>query len=270
MQLVFGKSRWEMWDDPLETFLRRAKLDGFAATEIALFGLREAPAEVASLHAQYGLRLIGQVLTQGATCRDHLDSLEEQFARAIACGAAFVNSHAGRDIFSFEENCQVLQRAAALSRDSGLPFMLETHRGRPTYSAIETRRYLEALPELRLTADFSHWMVVHESGLSDQPENLDLAIRRSGYIHARVGYAEGPQVPDPRAPEWAGAVAGHLDVWQRLVDHHRATGAAELFITPEFGPPQYMHTAPYTRAPAADAWEVNVYMKSLLEQKLRG
>ena len=81
MQLVFGKSRWEMWDDPLETFLRRAKMDGFAATEIALFGLREAPAEVASLHAQYGLRLIGQVLTQGATCRDHLDSLEEQFAR---------------------------------------------------------------------------------------------------------------------------------------------------------------------------------------------
>ena len=53
-------------------------------------------------------------------------------------------------------------------------------------------------------------MVVHESGLEDQAENLELAIAHADYIHARVGYAEGPQIPDPRAPEWQHAVERHL------------------------------------------------------------
>ncbi len=127
---------------------------------------------------------------------------------------------------------------------------------------------MDALPELRLTADFSHWMVVHESDLADQPEHLDLAITRSGYIHARVGYAEGPQIPDPRAPEWKHAVDTHLKLWQRIVDVHKQAGNETLYITPEFGPPTYMHTLPFTNEPVADVWDINVYMKDLLQNVL--
>jgi sugar phosphate isomerase/epimerase len=268
VNLVFGKSKWEMGDDPLEAFLQRAKGSGFDATEIYLGALNETPAEIATLHEHYGLRLIGQILTQGQSYQDHVTSLEDQFAFASQCNVAFVNSQTSRDIFSFDENLHVLRRATELSSASGIPILIETHRGRPTYSAIETRKYLDALPELRLTADFSHWMVVHESDLADQPENLDLAITHSGYIHARVGYAEGPQIPDPRAPEWKHAVDTHLKLWQRIVDVHKRAGNETLYITPEFGPPTYMHTLPYTNAPVADVWELNVYMKDLLQNVL--
>ena len=201
MKLIFGKSKWEMGGDPLEVFLQRVVASGFEATEIYLGSLQESPQDIARLHSAYGLQLIGQILTRGQTYQDHIQSFESQFEFAAQCQVTLINCHAGRDIFSFEENVQIFQRVTQLSQSSGIPILIETHRGRPTYSAIETRKYLEAIPELRLTADFSHWMVVHESGLDDQGMNIELAITRADYIHARVGYAEGPQIPDPRAPE---------------------------------------------------------------------
>lgn len=268
MKLIFGKSKWEMWDDPLEVFLERVKTSGFEATEIYLGSLRESPAEIARLHSEYGLQLIGQILTQGQTHREHMQSLETQFEFAAQCNPVFINSHTGRDIFPLEENVEIFARLVHLSQNSGIPILVETHRGRPTYSAIETRKYLEAVPGLRLTADFSHWMVVHESGLDDQRENIELATARADYIHARVGYAEGPQIPDPRAPEWKHAVDRHLQLWQGIIDQHNSNGKETLYITPEFGPPSYMHTAPFTNQPVGDVWEQNVYMKELLASQL--
>ena len=268
LKLIFGKSKWEMSDDPLEVFLQRVTASGFEATEIYLGSLHESPTEIARLHTIYGLRLIGQILTRGGSYQDHIKSLESQFEFAAQCQVAFINSHAGRDIFSFAENVQVFQRITQLSQSSGIPILIETHRGRPTYSGIETRKYLDAVPELRLTADFSHWMVVHESDLADQRTNVELAMTRVDYIHARVGYAEGPQIPDPRAPEWQGAVARHLQPWQQIIDQHKRNDEESLYITPEFGPPAYMHTLPFTNQPVGDVWEQNVYMKDLLTSKL--
>jgi sugar phosphate isomerase/epimerase len=269
LKLIFGKSKWEMWDDPLEVYLQRVKSSGFQATEIYLGSLQESPQEIERLHASYGLELVGQILTQGQTCQDHIRSLDAQFEFAAGCNVQFINAHAGRDIFGFEENVQIFQYIARLSEGSGIPILVETHRGRPTYSAIETYKYLEAVPGLRLTADFSHWMVVHESDLSDQPENLELAISRTEYIHARVGYAEGPQIPDPRAPEWQQAVNSHMKLWQAIVDRYKQEGRERLYITPEFGPPAHMHTAPFTNQPVGDVWEQNEMMRDLLVQSLQ-
>jgi hypothetical protein len=125
------------------------------------------------------------------------------------------------------------------------------------------------MPDLKLAADFSHWCCVHESLLEDQEPALASAIQRSFHLHARVGHPEGPQVSDPRAPEWQPAVEAHLAWWQRIVDHRRRDGAELLTVCPEFGPPDYMPTLPYTRQPVADLWELNCHMKRLLESRLR-
>ena len=264
MNIIFVKTKWEMWHEPLDVFLDRAVSDGFEATEIFLETESASAAEMSNAHRERGLALVGQILTQGGTADAHIRSLEEQFEYAAACGPIRINHHAGRDIFSFEDNARILERVIQLGRDSGIPVTVETHRGRPTFAATETRRYLEALPKLRLTADFSHWMVVHESDLRDQEDTLALAIERSDHIHARVGYEEGPQVPDPRAPEWKGHVDRHLTLWRRVVEARREDGTGELTVAPEFGPPQYMHTEPFTNQPVRDAWETNVYMRDYL------
>ena len=268
MDIAFCKSKWEMWDAPLDAFLQRVSACGFSATEIYLPSLNEPPEDIAILHREHGLDLVAQVFTEGATPADHVRSLEEQLGVALRCGATFANCHAGRDIFAFEDNLTIFQRLIDLSDETGVPLYVETHRRRPTYSAPETRRYLEALPRLRLTADFSHWMVVHETDLADQEETLHLAVDRSYHIHARIGFEEGPQVPDPRDPRWERHVHTHLTLWQQVVDARWRAGAEVLTITPEFGPPNYMLTHPFTDEPLADVWEINVYMKGLLEQTL--
>src|SRR6476620_4663256 len=96
---------------------------------------------IVRLHTDFELRLIGQILTSGQTYQDHIKSLESQFEFAAQCQVVFINSHMGRDIFDFAENLQIFHRATELSSSSGIPIPVETHRGRPTYSAIETRKY---------------------------------------------------------------------------------------------------------------------------------
>jgi hypothetical protein len=268
MDVVYCKSKWEVPDLSLEAFVRRATRDRFSGTELALQTLSEPPDEIAALHRENGLALIAQVFTEGESPDDHVRSLERQVEQACRCAPVLINAHAGRDTFTFAQNVRLFQRLLALADEVGVPIRVETHRRRPTYSAPATRRYLEALPGLTLTADFSHWMVVHESDLTDQEATVQLAVERSRHVHARVGYEEGPQVPDPRAPEWEAHVRRHVALWQRIVDVHRAAGAETLTITPEFGPPNYMHTLPFKNDPVADAWDVNVYMRDLLETVL--
>ena len=104
MELVFCKSKWEMWDDPTEDFIRRARGDGFRATELYLAAVTEPADEIKAMHRTYGLDLLGQILTKGETVTDHLRSLDEQFDFALRCGSFLINLHAGRDVFSVEEN----------------------------------------------------------------------------------------------------------------------------------------------------------------------
>lgn len=269
LALWFGKSKWEMWDDPLEVFLQRAKRDGFDAVEVFVPAMAETPAEAVRLAGDHGLRFIAQIVTEGPTAEAHVESLKRRFELAMACGPLFVNSHTGKDHFSFGDNMRIFETALELAREAGVLFTHETHRGRPFFAAHETRKYLEALPELRLNADFSHWFCVHESDLSDQPAAVAAAVERASYVHARVGFEEGPQVPDPLAPEWAGTVERFMALWRRIVAARRAAGVEFLVVTPEFGPPGYMPCEPYTQRPLADAWDVNARFLDVLKNRLQ-
>lgn len=268
MNILFGKSKWEIGDAPLTTFLERAKKDGFDAVECFLPTPFESPGEIRALVAAHGLKLVAMITTEGATPADHLASLEKRFAFAAATEPLMINSHTGRDIFSFDENRRIFERAIQLAKEANILMTHETHRGRPTFAATETGRYLAALPDLQLNADFSHWFCVHESDLSDQPENVSLAIQRTRYIHARVGFEEGPQVSNPAAPEWRPTVEKFITLWRRIIEARKRDAAPFLVITPEFGPPPYMPVEPFTLRPLADAWTVNVQFHKELRTRL--
>ncbi len=74
---------------------------------------------------------------------------------------------------------------------------------------------------------------------------------------------------DPRLPEWSDALEAHLAWWQKIADARQKEGATLLTICPEFGPPGYMMTVPFTRQPVADLWQVNLFMKGFLQQRLQ-
>jgi len=269
MKLLITKSKWEAPELGLEEFLRRTAQDEYDGTELFLPGQMESANEIVKLHRAYHLKLVAQIITEGPTPDAHLQTLEERFRFAVDCQPLLINSHTGRDIFSFDENCRIFERALELSEKYQVLFVHETHRGRPFYSAIETRKYLEKFPELKITADFSHWMTVHESDLSDQQDTLALAMQHARHIHARVGHAEGPQVADPRAPEYQGYVRRYLELWQMILDAQREKQVDFMTMTPEFGPPPYMPTLPFTNQPVGEAWEINAYMRKFLRENLR-
>lgn len=179
----------------------------------------------------------------------------------------YINCHSGRDHFSLEENSQFIAYTEQVAKETGLLICHESHRSRILFAAHIAKQYLQRFPGLRMTLDISHWCAVHESLLHDQEETVQLAIARTDHVHARVGHPEGPQVNDPRAPEWEPAVKRHLEWWDAVVQQKIKNGTNKLTILTEFGPPDYLPTLPYTRQPLADQWDINVYMMQLLRKR---
>lgn len=269
MQIQYICGVWGMEELPLEIKLNKIKQGGFDGVEIGVPADNKERKLLKSILKDLDLSLVAQILTAGSSPQEHAKSYEEQFIRSVELEPVIINSHTGKDYFTLEDNVSILETAEKLEDKYGVKAVHEIHRGRATFSINSTMALLTLFPGLKLTADFSHWAVVHESLLEDQEESVNKAIRISHHIHARVGHAEGPQVSDPRAPEWKYNVDAHINWWQKIVDHHIKTGSKLLTICPEFGPPAYMPTLPYTRQPVADQWELNTYMLELLQEKLK-
>jgi hypothetical protein len=178
----------------------------------------------------------------------------------------YINNHSGRDYFSFDDNKKFIEHTNVLAKETGILICHETHRGRMLFAAHITKQFVEKYPELRLTLDISHWCNVHESLLADQKETVAIALERTDHIHARIGHAEGPQVNDPRAPEWENTVKQHFEWWDKVAERKKKNGERMTFLT-EFGPPDYMPTMAYTRQPLSDQWAINVHMMNLLRKR---
>jgi sugar phosphate isomerase/epimerase len=206
----------------------------------------------------------------GATVRDQLDCFERLLALSLEASPLICTTMAGNDLWSFRESLDFLGRAQEIARRYGARVGFETHRGRSFFHPVITRDLLLELPELQITVDFSHWCVVTERLVLDlMPDVLALCAQRVLHIHARIGYDQGPQVPDPRAPEYATAVSAHLRWWRTLWEGQRARGEAVVTMTPEFGPDGYLHLQPFTQVPAADLWELNQWMGGELRESFR-
>jgi sugar phosphate isomerase/epimerase len=271
MNILFFRSVWGLEDLPaLEDKFKKIKAGGFEGVEF------DVPLDVSTCkHARQvlddlGLDVIAQQWrTTGQTVAEHIAGFEPQYERALLLRPLYLNSHTGRDHFSIEENLEIFDHADALAKKHGLEVYHETHRGRALFSAPATAQFLAMRPELKLVADFSHWCCVHESLLADQSERVGCAIRNSFAIHARIGHAEGPQVPDPRDPLWQPNLDAHLSWWKQIVALRRAGRCQLLPITPEFGPAPYMTWLPHTKTPVADLWEINCFMRDWLKQHLQ-
>jgi sugar phosphate isomerase/epimerase len=199
----------------------------------------------------------------------HLDAFKKMIDAAAGNTIQrplYINCHSGRDYFSYAQNKLFIDHTTALSKQTGITICHETHRSRMMFAAHIARDFAEKIPELRFTLDVSHWCNVHETLLQDQKETVDIILAKVEHIHARIGHPEGPQVNDPRAPEWETAVKQHLAWWDSIIERKKTNGGRMTILT-EFGPPDYMPTLPYTRQPLADQWAINVHMMKLLRQR---
>lgn len=205
---------------------------------------------------QEKLKWIPQVFSNGftpaGTVAEHLASLKTQVEECLDDNPLFFNGHTGSDTWTLAEAEDFYGAALEMEKSIGVPFAHETHRSRYFGNPWNTRQVLRRFPSLKLTCDYSHWVCVAERMLQDCAAILELCAAHCWHLHARVGYEEGPQVPDPRAPEWSEHLRAHEVWWWQIWEAQAKSGREVSTLTPEFGPPPYMHTIPYTQKPVAD------------------
>jgi len=272
VELKFFCPRWGCEQIDWDLFCERVKQAGYNGVEYGIPNETEASEldMVWEKLAKYKLDVIPQHYgTYDADFNRHHDSYTAWLEKVSPYPAIKIDSQTGKDFFSFEQNSQLITVAARHEASTGVPVCHETHRNKFPFAAHVTFDYLQRIPSLRITLDASHWVNVAESYLVDQPEAMKLAIERTDHIHARVGYPEGPQVPDPRAPVWKEALDFHLQWWDAVIDLKRKKQDV-ITITPEFGPYPYMVHIPYTGKPISDQWDINLFMMQTLRARYNG
>ncbi|WP_190809799.1 sugar phosphate isomerase/epimerase [Flagellimonas sp. S3867] len=268
-KILFFQTNWGntlSWD----AFCERAKTSGFDGIDIWLPSKSESQDALKIALKKHGLLLnLMHGTNKSIPFKQSLVQFEEKLKALIQWNPVLINCHTGSDFFTQEQNQAFIDIGNKISSESGIPVYHETHRGRFSYNLPDTKKYVSDIPNLKLTLDISHWMVVHESLLEGQNKDLEAIIDRSYHIHARVGHAEGPQVNNPEAPEWKKALDRHMEIWEQIIRKRWAEGQHTVTITSEFGPPTYLPALPYTQIPVADQWKANVFIMNALKKRMK-
>ena len=263
--LIIMATNWG-FNGNLVEFCAAAKKDGYDGIEVWVPGSIAEMNALSEAVGKAGLKL--GLLAGGHDSNPtlHKKQFSDAIERAISLKPLYINCHSGKDYFSFDDNAAMVAMTIKQSDASGVPIYHETHRGRMLFAAHVSKGFIDRFKELKLTLDISHWCNVHEGLLADQQISVDVALARTEHIHARIGHAEGPQVNDPRAPEWKNEVKAHFDWWDKVIERKKIEGQSITFLT-EFGPPNYLQTLPFSGQPVADQWAINKYMMETIRKR---
>ena len=270
MKINYFCPRWGSENLTWDEFCAKVKAAGYAGVEAEIPFDEPQKSEVIGALEKHGLLLIGQYYQSfEKDFEQHAQSFEKYLRHLAASKPVLIDSQTGKDYFSLEQNSQLFALAQQITDETGVRIAHETHRNKALFAAHISKELLAANSQARITADFSHWCNVSESLLEQQEEAVEMGISRAIHIHARVGYCESAQVPDPRVENWQPELNAHLSWWDRIVDLQVKSGTEVFTITPEFGPYPYMVHHPATNEPIASQWDINVHMMRLLRDRYK-
>lgn len=270
MKILYGCAWWGLDHLGIEAMLETIAAWGYDVVET---GIPEKKSEQALLQKALkdsGLRLVAhQYQAEGDSPETYIKSLKKWIEISASFKPILINSHTGHDYWDFSKNSKVVEACMNLEQDLGVTIAHETHRGRFLYSAPASRPYFEEFPEMKITADLSHWVCVSESLLEHHGTALNEAISRAEHIHARVGHEQGSQISHPQAPEWEGQIEAHLTWWEAIVKKKTDEGQKEFVIVPEFGPAPYMGKVPFSTDFYGKHTDMNLMMMDILKKRLQ-
>jgi len=268
MKINYFCPRWGSENLPWDNFCAKVKAAGYEGVEAAIPFDETEKNEIVRALEKHGLLLLGQYYQSfEKDFGQHAKRFEKYLRHLAGLQPILIDSQTGKDYFTPAQNGKLFALAQQITDETGVRVAHETHRNKALFAAHIARDLLTANPHVRITADFSHWCNVSESLLEDQEEAVALGISRAIHIHARVGYSESAQVPDPRIENWQTELSAHLSWWDQIVALQVQSGTPVFTITPEFGPYPYMVHHPATNEPIASQWDINVHMMRLLRDR---
>lgn len=269
MELLFLATQWGAEHLAFEDFLHRTMAAGYDGIDTWVPEDAATRKRYGRLLESHGLPVVcHQHQATGRSLNAFCKSFEYHLNLCMEWNPVLINSHSGRDYFTIDEQLRVLDVAGEFSVKNNITVAHETHRGRLGFSPYNAARLFKLRREMQITADFSHWVCVTESYLEHCAELMSEAMHRTSHVHARVGFPQGPQVADPRVPQWQASTAVFMDWWMSIIRAKEKEGALRFTVTPEFGPPPYMPTFPESGEPVSDQFELNNFIKDQIKGQM--
>ncbi|KAJ0419377.1 xylose isomerase-like protein [Aspergillus carlsbadensis] len=181
----------------------------------------------------------------GLTPEYHAEFFRGQLKLASILKPVRVNAQSGADHFTWDESVRFYQLALQVAKDEGFEGRVchETHRNRSLFNPYAADYILQRVPELKITADISHWVVVSERLLDEGDEDASILTRvipHVGHIHARTGTTQSSQCPEPLNPVFTAEREFFEKFWVRVIQHRQKTEPqSTLTWVPEYGPYPY-------------------------------
>ena len=168
-----------------------------------------------------------------------------------------------------EDGIPVIRQWMADAQQAGLPVLFETHRDCTLNDLYYALQLIEAVPEMRLCADLSHYVIDREMRLPlDQADRqrMHTILERSDCFQGRIANREQVQVQInfPQHRDW---VLQFRQWWKDGIGMWRERNAddATLIFLCELGPPPYAITDA-NQAELSDRWLEALQIRTWVEE----
>ena len=176
-----------------------------------------------------------------------IDSLEDTLHMAADFGAPFVDVIGQVMPIALDDMVPVIETWIAMADRIGVPVQFETHRNCITNDLYTTLQLLDRIPDMRICADLSHYVVDREFWFPLSEADMVLIsriLRRSDSFQGRVASRQQIQLQldFPQHQKWVDLFKG----WWRegMADWRARNPTGDCIFVCELGPPEYAMTGP--------------------------
>ena len=197
-----------------------------------------------------------------------VESLRETLIMSKDFGAPFVDVIGQVMPINVEGMIPVIRRWMEMGDEIGIPVQFETHRNCITNDLFTTLSLLDAVPEMRLCADLSHYVVDREFKLPlSYPEQAMISriLDRSDSFQGRVASRQQIQLQldFPQHQKWVDLFKGW---WREGFERwHAQHDDSECVFLCELGPPEYAMTDK-NGVELSNRWEEALLIKSWISE----
>lgn len=250
---------------PVEERFERVKAAGYHGVGIDLGALDlEAAKALVPLYRKTGL---GGLLT---AFPKSIEDLRPALHLAKDIGAPVVFVIGQVMPLALDEMVEAIRGWLEVAAEEGMRIEFETHRNCITNDLFSTLQMLDAVPEMRLSADLSHFVVDREMPMP-VPDwlaaHMTRVLERSDSLQGRVATRNQVQVPIgwPQHSVWLDQFLAWWEEGMRLWRARAGASDAMIFLN-ELGPANYAMTGP-DGLEFTDRWEEALELRRLVTER---